>query len=617
MRLLDLYYRAFRSFRSHTTEENTSQKLRKIISHANYQHDHLVSIKYECHIDSDWIENIEAGLVFVEKAIREDRQFIRTEGEVVPIEKVKRTSKQSIEHLSRHSDYITRAPIENEDLIPDKLYIVEKLNDYLVYENRFIYMLLCYLKDFIQMRLDKIRDKTTSYESHMKMDKAFDANQRHVTYQLKYDDLYKNDPFLMDQFKKIPLVDRIETIYAIAVSLLGTPLMKEVSKAPMIKPPVVKTNVLRMNQNFRASLKLYDYITSYSKDGYVFNEVKKTFNPFPFEMSDEVADIIQLNSVIAYIVGNDLQKELETRFKKDEVDFRKEENKKHLDEIRRLKKKIEEMNEDPYEYMVKLEKRNIQLEKDSDELILEKEKNEALSQVILKMNQEKLALDVKISELIDESHAKDEALDHMKQKYVDDLIEQENVHQAEIESLILEHEQTIEHMIQTHESELLELKERHQLEIQALDDSHKAEIESIIYAHDMMIQELNQQLDELKSEIDRLNSKIETERVNHQQQLEIYQQEILSLEQKIQKLDEAKKFANAQYLAIKKQKGLVTEADDFTSRERFKELEQEMIAYKKLFKEQWKKTKVKIREQIKQDMMVTNKPEEKEEAKTP
>ena len=181
----------------------------------------LTAIKYTCDIDIEWIENIEEGLIYVEKAIREDRQFIRTEGEVVPIEKVKRVSKASVEHLSRHSDLITRAPKDMNHIIPDKLYVVEKLSDYLVYENRFLYMLLCYLKDFIQMRLDKIRDKTTTYQSEMFMDKSVEANQRQLKYALNYSDVYKNDPFLVDEYKKIKYVDRLETIYAMVVSFFS------------------------------------------------------------------------------------------------------------------------------------------------------------------------------------------------------------------------------------------------------------------------------------------------------------------------------------------------------------------------------------------------------------
>ena len=55
-------------------------------------------------------------------------------------EKVKNVSKDSVAHLARHSNLITRYE-EGEDIIPDRLYTVERLSDYAVYENRFLYML--------------------------------------------------------------------------------------------------------------------------------------------------------------------------------------------------------------------------------------------------------------------------------------------------------------------------------------------------------------------------------------------------------------------------------------------------------------------------------------------
>ena len=47
---------------------------------------------------------MEKGLVHIEKAIKEERQFIRSNGEVLPIEKIKHVSKESIEHLAKLLD---------------------------------------------------------------------------------------------------------------------------------------------------------------------------------------------------------------------------------------------------------------------------------------------------------------------------------------------------------------------------------------------------------------------------------------------------------------------------------------------------------------------------------
>lgn len=613
MGMTELYYRAFRAFRDHTQKDPESRKLRKTIEHSNPKEDVLTSIKFDCQIESDWIENIEEGLIYVEKAIREERQFIRTEGEVVPIEKVKRVSKASVEHLARHSNLITRVPEDSQnDLIPDELYIVEKLNDYSVYENRFLYMLLCYLKDFIEMRLVKIRDKTTTYQSHLTMNKRLDENQRHLEYRLNHSDIQKNDPYLLERYKEIPLVDRVENIYAITVSLLETPLMREVSKTPMIKPPVVKTNVLRMNQNFRAALKLYDFIVSYNKDGYTFKEIKKVLNPFPPEMGEEVAETIELLSNIAYVEGNNLRKTLEKELEARLKEQKEAEAKKLKKDLKRLRKRIDEMHDDPAEYILKLEKRNAQLEKLSVELASEKERNDTLEKRITTLEDDKSGLENSLEKLRSSLQDRNSEINALNQKYFDDMTEAEEIHQHEIHEMEQKHETIIVNLKEEHRSTVAALNEKHENKIQDLITSYETQQADLIKAHESekerLIDEYEAKIASLKNNISQLdetivNLKADMDQLisDHEKASEEYQQKIDTLKHQLRRLNDEKKTANARYLALKKEQGLLNGDEDYSSKVEFKQLETEMRAYKRLFKEQWKKAKRQIREDVKKD----------------
>ena len=136
MNRLDVYYRALRAYRG-VTANRQCEDFRRVVAEANTENDEITVSRNICTVEEDWMDAIEAGLVFVEKAIREERQFIHSNGEVLPIEKVKHVSKESVQHLARHSNLITKER-RGEDMIPDHLYSVEKLNDYAVYENRFL-----------------------------------------------------------------------------------------------------------------------------------------------------------------------------------------------------------------------------------------------------------------------------------------------------------------------------------------------------------------------------------------------------------------------------------------------------------------------------------------------
>lgn len=713
MKLLDLYYRAFRSLRKHTKDDHHSQKLRKVIAHSSPKNEVFSTTRFDCEIQVDWIENIEAGLVFVEKAIQENRQFIRTEGEVVPIEKVKKVSKTSFEHLARHGNFITRAPkTEQDDIVPEKLYIVEKLSDYLVYENRFLYMLLIYLRDFIQMRLDKIREKTTTFHSQMEMDKEIKANQQHIEYKLNFKEEYFNAPFLSDRFEEIPLVKRIENIFEMSTSFLSTPLMREVAKAPMIKPPVVKTNVLLMNQNFRGCLRLYDYIMAYNTDGYRFIEVKKVAQPLPKEMSDEIAETIQLSSFLGIQEGLEIRGVLEDRYTTTERLQAEHENKKIREDIARLKKRMIEMQEDPAEYILRLEKRNAALEKESYQLSQALEKNRLLQEKIDAMEVEKNEFLEKIQLLMSQLEQKNQFIQQLNQKYFDDMTYAEEVHQHEIKALKEKHRLEIVALIQQHEQFVLELKAAHQAEKEALiskyetqlrdmmeryetklkdtiasyelklhetistyeskleetithyetklsdtiaqyeqqiqetKESYEAQLQdtiqtfetkvaSLIAAYDEKIEVLIGQYNrKLESTIQEYQTKLQEAETRRQNEIAVLDATIVKridqihelestidqmiadikesekehasqmneMWQKNQRLEDEKKFANAQFLAFKAQRGLLSDEDDFTSKDQFQRLESEMQAYRKLFKEQWKKAKAQIREKAKKEM---------------
>ena len=99
MNYSDTLYRALIDYRKHTLENNECKTQRAAIIPADSENDTIVIKRQNCIVEEDWLEAIERGLEFVEKAIKEERQFIRSNGEVIPIEKVKRVSKDSVERF--------------------------------------------------------------------------------------------------------------------------------------------------------------------------------------------------------------------------------------------------------------------------------------------------------------------------------------------------------------------------------------------------------------------------------------------------------------------------------------------------------------------------------------
>jgi L-arabinose isomerase len=86
--------------------------------------------------------------------------------------------------------------------------------------------------------------------------------------------------------------------------------MSEVAKAPMLKPPITKTNVLKMDNNFKGAMALYDFVISYDKPGYTVEHRESVISPFGDDLADEMAEAASLVSFLAYEYGLGMKKEL-------------------------------------------------------------------------------------------------------------------------------------------------------------------------------------------------------------------------------------------------------------------------------------------------------------------
>ena len=350
----DAYYRALLAYKKITSEQRDCRRDSLAVAEAAGEGSLSVT-RMICTVDEAWIDAIEKGLVHIEKAIKEDRQFIYSNGEVIPIEKVKHVSKDSVEHLARHAELITRAP-EGEDIIPDKLYTVERLSDYAVYENRFLYMLLCYLRDFVTLRYQKILELTGRYDGSLVLSHEAAILGRTVTVKLELEDKRPDDPYLRAHNPAAAFLDRMDLILKTVVAFLATPLMESAGKAAMLKPPITKTNVLKMDNNFKGALALYDYIIAYEGDGYTVTEDKRIVPSFGDALREDLAEAELLLADMTYRYGLELTPRLKAALERDENESRLADLKTRADALDILRRRLERDGEPPEAYALELER---------------------------------------------------------------------------------------------------------------------------------------------------------------------------------------------------------------------------------------------------------------------
>ena len=324
------FYRIYRAFKKAVVNEPAFKKTVLSLQRPSTSTEKLTTRSSVCVVDNDWIDYIEQKLPFLVNAVAEERQFVRSEGEVLPIDRVMHISKESIEDLGKHSNYLTHNPDETGGrVIPDKLLVSKKENDYKVYENRFLYTCLVYLTQFVEVRLNEIIAISGQYEGESTYIKRVETSLNSFEVNLYIHERRSNDPISANRGGSAEAVRKISSFLATARSLMTTPLMKDVSTAPMVKAPITKTNIIRFDPNFYNTLDLFHFLHAYDKKGYEIKPVDTEMSPFSARSKEDFALLLFIDSFLTYAYGNQIADELHIKAEKVDKEEKEAELKKH------------------------------------------------------------------------------------------------------------------------------------------------------------------------------------------------------------------------------------------------------------------------------------------------
>lgn len=549
MKALDTLYEAYQNYKKLCiTDNDTSRFFRAYMNIKDRDSEDLVSIFSLCHIEQDWVDAIEKGLPFFEKAIKEERQFIRNDGEVLPIEKIRKTSKASIQDLAKHANYITHeAPPDSEtEVLPDKMLMVQKESDFAIYENRVLYAGLIYLKDFVTSRLATIKEATNTYIVKQHIKKLIDMGSRKINVNLDFDEKRINDPLLSEKNTEKDVIDRLDQILTGVLALLKTPLMREVSKVEMVSRPIAKTNILKMNRNFRESLACFDFIANYQGQGFTIEHIEKSFIPYTKQMNEAYTENLILLSFLNYMYSNNLSDEL----KKDYEDILKQ-------------REIQKEND----LLAKL--RNIHATAKTNE--------QTLNEYLMMFEQGYRILEERNDALVNQ------------------VKEMEANHAKELMAKQREHEAFVDDLKEKHEDEINEINAANQEKIAEIEREHNQQIIEVQNAAEDAIRQAQEaastKMHEYQEEADRKFEEYKNSFNDHIADLEKQ-----TAEAKAHDKEQKDKIAalETEVLANRRAKGDTKEID-YTSEDAFDRLEQLKIDFDDFFNRAWKEAKKQIR----------------------
>lgn len=218
----------------------------------------LHSVKF----DFSWLEMIEESLPFLDAIVRKPRKFIMQEEEIVPIEKAKKISLETIRHLAQHTNLIQDVS-EDGTITPSSVLNVHKEESFDIYENRFIYSLLVNLKNFIEMR-KKVMGAGELFNLDRKIDykATTEFNGEKVDVDLKIH-VNENSSAVEKPTGELSEKERLEKAELIINDYFSSLFIRELRGAIMVRSPIRKTNVILKDQNFKKMLTLWEFIEHY------------------------------------------------------------------------------------------------------------------------------------------------------------------------------------------------------------------------------------------------------------------------------------------------------------------------------------------------------------------
>ena len=254
-------------------------------------------------IDIKWVEKIEDSLLALDNIIRNPQRFIKETEEVIPVEQAKKVSEHSIKHLAQNTNLIAKID-EKGFITPSKILNIQKDETFETYENRFIYTLLIHLQYFIDKRLKALHDARVNSEYKIEMENEFVIGNEKISYQFSMTSTEKTEKRSKDldinaDTSQMDATHRVERLIQIMYDFQNSQFIKSLKGVTLVKPPIMRTNVILKNPNFKKALELWQYIETYYDAGLSIELVENEVVP-----SEEYINDLFNSTLINYCIFN-------------------------------------------------------------------------------------------------------------------------------------------------------------------------------------------------------------------------------------------------------------------------------------------------------------------------
>lgn len=210
--------------------------------------------------NTEWIEEVVFTIPYIVKAFENANKNLISEEEILKMELIKKVSVDSIKHLTKHTNFVTKFDEKTGDVIPEKLLNSNKEESYNTYENRFLYTLVSLIQDFII-----VRERNANKDVLSKGKNVQNINYMAKT-KFRREKIRINLEYNAERIEGVESDDDLEVkvgqIKEGIKTIKSTDIYKTIAskRVILVKSPLKMTNVLLKNVNYQYAVKLWNYL---------------------------------------------------------------------------------------------------------------------------------------------------------------------------------------------------------------------------------------------------------------------------------------------------------------------------------------------------------------------
>ena len=272
---------------------------------SNGYNEYLRFDRYEStSMDVTWIRQIEDCIPELNDIVADPKKTIQTLSEVVEVEKAKKTSSDSVQHLASHTQFVKKVD-EDGNITPSKILTIYNDDFYAIYENKFIATLIRRLFLFVEKRYDYIVNQATMRNVELlyfKNRTIIDGSEIEIETRVKY-----SMPTAESTEEKMKgFLKRIDNIRTYLKFFRSSEFMRLLQRERDVKNPILQTNIIRKNPKYRKCFHLWQFLNAYMESSLEI-KVEEKYSRLDEEQLKEINKVLTMNFLA--LKGSDAPKE--------------------------------------------------------------------------------------------------------------------------------------------------------------------------------------------------------------------------------------------------------------------------------------------------------------------